>query len=52
MRKKGWVESSYWCLKDVEQLLATVKTEEGNVKIERVDEARPWLAGNSRVVVV
>jgi len=52
MRKNGLVESAYWSLRDVEQLLATVKTEEGNVKIARVDETRPWLVGNSKVVVV
>ena len=54
MRKKGWVESSCWCLRDVELLLqaSPVKSAEGTVRIARVDEKRPWVVENSKVVVV
>jgi len=51
MRKKGWVERAYWCLKDVESLLQQASTAQGTVRIARVDEKRPWLVDNSKVVV-
>jgi len=50
MRKRGCVESAYWSLEDVERLLDSCTTKEGIVRIVRVDNTRPWLVDNSKVV--